>query len=202
MVAMRAQYVRKVIDMLPYDVPIDSSHQSFSVLLYLFRMRDKNGEKSRGRKIKAFVKRRDGKGYMLYAVFEDGSEVDWSWQKALGIRDKYRNVLNAFRYEVMYSVLSKRDSHTFGDFIITDDGKVTHRDDVHIHHEEEFSKILNDFLREKGLKMKDIELEDIGKGYRLKDRELAREWIQYHNEKAKLRIITKQDHIKLHQRVQ
>lgn len=196
---MRAEYVRKVIDRLPFDTLVDISHPSFPVLMYLFRLRDRDGEKSGGRRVKAFVKRRSGRGYMLYAVFEDGSEVDWSWQKALGVRDRCSDVLNAFRYEVMQSVYTVRDGHMIGDLVVTDSGGVVEKGGVHVHHDgEEFSRILDEFLMEKGLRLEDIELEDIGRGYRLKDRKLAEEWRRFHDARARLRVVSREEHVNLH----
>jgi len=196
---MRPEYVRRVVERLPFDTLIDGSHPSFPVLMYLFRFRDKDGEKSKGRKVKAFVKRRSGRGYVLYAVFEDGSEVDWSWQKALGMRDRRSDVLNAFRYEVMQSVYAVRDGHTLGGLVVTDSGAATERGDVHVHHEgEEFSRILDEFLRMKGLRLEDIELEDIGRGYRLRDRGLAEEWRRFHDARARLMVVSREEHVNLH----
>jgi hypothetical protein len=197
---MRAEYVRKVIEHLPFDVPVDSTHPSFPFLLYLFRLRDKNGEKSKGKRIKAFIKRSNrGTSYTLYAVFEDGAEVDWSWRKALGLKDRRQDVLNAFRYELIHSIFTERDKRTLGALVITEKGEITPKNEVHIHHEESFSKILEDFLREKDLRLEDVELENLKQGgHRLKDRKLADEWIHYHNTRASLKILSIQDHIKLH----
>jgi len=196
---MRAEYVRRVVERLPFDTLVDVSHPSFPVLMYLFRLRDKNGEKSRGRRVRGFIKRRSGRGYMLYAVFEDGSEVDWSWQKALGVRDRRSDVLNAFRYEVMQSVYTVRDGHTLGSLVVTDGGVVTEKGDVHVHHDgEEFSRILDEFLRMRGLRLEDVELEDIGRGYRLRDRVLAEEWRRFHDSRTRLRVISREEHVTLH----
>jgi hypothetical protein len=197
---MHAEYVRKVIERLPFDVPVDGTHPSFPVLLYLFRLRDKNGEKSGGKRVKAFIKRPSrGASYTLYAVFEDGTEVDWSWRKALSLKNRRQDALNAFRYELIHSIFTERDKHTLGALVITEKGEIIPKNEVHIHHEENFLKILENFLREKGLRLEDIELEELKQGgHRLKDRKLADEWIHYHNTKARLKILSKQDHKKIH----
>ncbi|QOR94668.1 hypothetical protein IMZ38_01660 [Thermosphaera chiliense] len=83
--------------------------------------------------------------------------------------------------------------------ILADDGRCYKRNEVEVHHEgKSFKDILEGFLRQEGLRLEDIKLEDIGEGYRLADRGLAQKWREFHRKHAHLLILPRRLHLEKH----
>ena len=66
-----------------------------------------------------------------------------------------------------------------------------------IHHDKiSFKDLLNNFLKQEKLKMKDIEMY----GDILKDENLANKWREYHKENAILKVVDKEIHKLIHRK--
>jgi hypothetical protein len=62
---------------------------------------------------------------------------------------------------------------------------------LNVDHEVPFKQLLADFLHSKSLNYIDVEVEDLGLNGRLKDRQLAVDWQNYHRANAVLRLTHK-----------
>ena len=187
------RYFRRKIEAMPFGTVVEDPE-----LLWLFRQHPRFHEKTRGLRVVGFVKRRALGGYALYAVLEDGSEVDWSWRRALGLKGRREDVIQAFRAAVSGDVLAARDRRRLGPLLIAEDGSLLPPGEAHVHHEEEFSRILREFLAREGLRLEDVEVVDSGLGYRLKDGDLEERWRRFHAERARLSLLSREQHRQLH----
>jgi len=148
--------------------------------------------------------------FTVYAVLEDGSEVDFSYRKcieaAFDPRAKERirrlNVIQAFRRAVEDQIIEFKRSRSFGKYVILDNGALAKDDEIHVHHEPPFEALLEEFLRMKGLTLDQVQIKEAGDGisYDLADEKLKEEWREFHRKNARLRLVKIQDHYKLHKR--
>ena len=182
------------------------SGEDFDKLLYIFKLHPRFAEKTKGLKVKCFVIEPNmlGKGFTLYAILSDGSKVDWSFIKACSAINgndviKRMDALQAFRLAVEEQIGELIRSRTFGGKILADNGRLYDRSEVEVHHKgKPFIDLVNEFLKLKGLRLEDIKTIDIGIGRDFADPELKKEWIEFHKKHAKLVIIPKKLHRKLH----
>jgi hypothetical protein len=179
----------------------------YKMLLYVFRFHPRFIEKTRGLNVKCFTIESNplGKGFTLYAILSDGSKVDWSYVKACravgsGAVDIRRvEALQAFRLAVEGQIGEFIESRMINSMVIADDGKLYDRSEVEVHHHgKTFNDLVNEFLRLKGLRIEDVKTVDISIGRDFADPNLKKEWIEFHKKHAKLIIIPKQLHRKIH----
>jgi len=171
-------------------------------------------EKTRGLRVKGFIVEDSSKPsyFTVYAVLENDEKVDFSYRKCVEVafdpsawrQIQRRNRINAFRRAVEDQVYSFRDSRRLGEWLILDDHTLAKPDEAHAHHETPFMKILEEFLKEKGLTLEQVEIReaDDGKGYELADEKLREEWREFHREKTKLRLLRIEEHYKQHKQAQ
>ena len=128
----------------------------------------------------------DGYGYKCFHHIDNNGNVDhFSFRKALSKKPTIskRNILTAFRVAVDEQVNPYR------------------RKGYHVDHIVPFHVLLSDFLRDKGLSLSDIKIEencsDIRYGvYLLVDESLRHEWESYHKKHARLRTVTKEENLR------
>jgi len=171
----------------------------YRVFTSYFRFPGKTG----GRRVVGFVKRgnpvRRG-SFTLYAVLEDGQEVDWSYLKACrslagGAEAVLReNVYSAFRRAVDDQVLEFIRGHSFGTYVVVG-GRLYRREEVDVHHVgKPFSTLVEEFLRSRGLRLEDVAVKDLGVGYDIADPVLREEWREFHRRNAKLTLVPGEKH--------
>jgi len=90
-------------------------------------------------------------------------------------------------------------SRMINGMVLADDGNLYDRSEVEVHHNgKAFNDLVNEFLRLKGIRLEDVKTIDIGIGRDFADPNLKNEWIEFHKKRAKLAIIPKQLHRKIH----
>lgn len=129
----------------------------------------------------------------------DGSEADFSWPVCLdGRPSRKTQVMNAFRHEVWRDVATaKADFFACRASVVCEaTGRSITIDDSHLDHMAPltFEVLVYTFLKLKDLTTDsiDIENEDEGIGVWLRDRDLAREWRDYHARAAVARPVAKE----------
>jgi len=177
----------------------------------LFRHHPRFLEKTRGLAVKGFLVkdnplRKDS--FRVYVVLENGSAVDFSYRKcieaafdpAARARIHRLNVIQAFRRAVGDQIVEFKESRRFGRYVMLDDGTLAGYDEVHVHHEPPFEKLLEEFLKSKGLTLDQVPIKEAEDGisYDLSDEKLKEEWREFHRKRAKLKLVKIQDHYKLH----
>lgn len=181
--------------------------EDYKMLLYVFRFHPRFIEKTRGLNVRCFSIESNplGKGFTLYAILSDGSKVDWSYVKACraigsGAVDIRRvEALQAFRLAVEEQIGEFIMSRMFNGRVLADDGRLYDRCEVEVHHQgKSFSDFVNEFLRLKGIRLEDVKTIDIGIGRDFADPKLKNEWIEFHKRHARLVIVPKQLHRKIH----
>jgi hypothetical protein len=181
--------------------------EDYKMLLYVFRFHPRFIEKTRGLNVRCFTIEPNplGKGFSLYAILSDGSKVDWSYVKACRAASagagfvKKIEVLQAFRLAVEEQIEGFIRSRMLGGKVLADDGELYDRDEVEVHHQgKTFIDLVNELLKIKGLRLEDVKTIDIGIGRDFADSKLKSEWIGFHKKHAKLVIVPKQLHRKIH----
>jgi len=180
-------------------------------LYELFKYHPRFAEKTRGLEVKGFVVKENSlrrSSFTVYAVLEDGSEVDFSYRKCIenafnpAARERIRrlNVVQAFRRAVEDQIIEFKESRRFGRYVILDNGVPARDDEVHVHHEPPFEDLLEEFLRIKGLTLDQVQIREAedGIGYDLADDKLKEEWREFHRKKARLRLMKIREHYRLH----
>ena len=173
----------------------------------LFTKHPRFREKTKGMKVVGFIKRRNPmnpRSWTLYAILEDGQEVDFSYRKSVlnmfGNYDKRMNIYYAFRRAIEDQIMEFKKSRMFGNYVITDDGKLLPPEKTHVHHDPPFEVLVERFLSEKKLKLEDIPIKESPDGiqYTIADEALLKEWQEYHRKHAKLILLSKEEHYKVH----
>jgi len=192
------EYFRSKLSKVPYNIPFYDDE-----LMELFRHHYRFAEKTRGRGVRAFLLKPSSKrsgSFELYAVLDDGSEVDWSYIKACRSIGgnlnslKLQEVLSAFRNAVEDQVREFVRRNTFGGMVLTYDGKLLPRHEVDVHHEPPFKELVSRFIRVKGLSLSQVPIKDIGIGYDIADQRLRDEWREFHIRNARLVIVERKVH--------
>jgi hypothetical protein len=201
------ELVKSIVSRHRYGEPI-CNDEDYKMLLYVFRFHPRFVEKTRRLSVRCFTIEPNpiGRGFTLYAILSDGSKVDWSYIKACramssGIADvKRAEVLQAFRFAVEDQIGELIRSRMINGKVLADDGRLYDRCEVEVHHQGRmFNDLVNKFLKSKGLKLEDVKTIDIGIGRDFADPELKREWVEFHKKHAKLTIIPKNLHRKMHE---
>ena len=174
----------------------------------LFKHHPRFYEKTRGMKVTGFVRRRNPKNlrtWSIHAVLEDGTEVDWSYRKCVynmfGNYDRKRDILAAFRKAVENQIIEfKKSRLILGRLVRTDSGKVVSSEKAHVHHEPPFEELVEEFLKERGFRLEDIPIKEAEDGiqYIIADKKLENEWREFHKKRAKLKLLTKEEHELVH----
>jgi hypothetical protein len=181
--------------------------KDYKMLLYVFRHHPRFIEKTRGLNVRCFAIESNplGKGFTLYAILSDGSKVDWSYVKACrsigsGAIDIRRvEALQAFRLAIEDQIGEFIRSRMISGMVLADDGNLYGRGEVEVHHNgKAFIDLVNEFLNIKGLRLEDVKTIDIGIGRDFADPKLRSEWIEFHKKHAKLVIVPKHLHRKIH----
>jgi hypothetical protein len=179
----------------------------YKMLLYVFKFHPRFIEKTRGLNIKCFSIEPSplGKGFILYAILSDGSRADWSYIKACsamgsGTESIRRiEVFQAFRLAIEDQVGEFIRSKTINGMVLADDGNLYDRDEVEVHHQgKSFNDLVNEFLKLKGLELGGVKTIDIGIGRDFADPQLKSDWVEFHSRYAKLSIVPKSVHRKVH----
>jgi len=202
---------RSIVDGMPYDrlapYPGDPSTDYLMLVLRHFH---RYGEIVGGRRVVGFIKRHDvnnSDGYTMYAVLDDGCEVNWSISKACRAmnpnattRDLRReDAIDAMRFAVKDQVLEKRINRSVGRMIVTDDLDVVEGKEVDAHHAgEEFRELVDDFLAERRIGLEDIRVVSIAGRPEIADEELRDAWRRFHAEHAHISLIPRDDHVREH----
>jgi hypothetical protein len=182
-------------------------NEDYKVLLYVFKFHPRFVEKTRGLNVMCFIVEPNplGKGFTLYAILPDGSKVDWSYVKACrsvgsGAIDISRvEALQAFRLAIEDQIGEFIRGRMISGMVLADDGNLYDRGEVEVHHNgKAFIDLVSEFLRLKGIRLEDVKTIDIGIGRDFADPKLKSEWIGFHKKHAKLVIVPKQLHRKIH----
>jgi len=127
----------------------------------------------------------------LWFARTDDTAIDISWVVALQPEGKptpKSHVTTAARYEIYPQIHQHHAEGACGVCPLC--SLVMARGaSLHVDHVTQFDKILLEFLGDVGMTYDDIEVEDLGLDSRFADRELAIDWMAYHREVAKLRLV-------------
>lgn len=144
-------------------------------------------------------------------VYLDGTSDDISAKKCLTYANWQAHRANsAFRWAVLPQKKEFRDEvfSAGGDVICPVTGKRLENtaESCYVDHDHNllsFRDLVESFLLEKKLAIEDVETEGCSKGgSRLSDRVLQQEFVRYHREHAKLRLISRKAHLLLHKFLQ
>jgi hypothetical protein len=136
----------------------------------------------------------------FWLVRIDGSETDFSFEICLKHKTKLQKFKNACRTSVADIVMDfKKDFFdSIGEPSVCPltGGEMAFRKNSHVDHAppETFDKIVQDFISLNGLDVNEIELltaEDGRIRNEMVDKTLEQQFIKFHNERAKLRVISK-----------
>lgn len=134
----------------------------------------------------------------FYILREDGSSTDFSYYKALSTRSHTTDVKKALRDSVRDQAVSFKEEYfknnAKGAYCICEETglKVTKKTSHLDHYPKQFDELVADWLKDKGLKLADIELtpsRDNDVQDYLKDEALAKDFYDYHKENAKYRVV-------------
>jgi len=160
--------------------------QDFHFMLGVFEHHSEWDEKQGEGVIDISVRRSTGYrskscGFWLYRT--DDSEIDISWTHCLRAKgysesDKVRDVTAAAREEIRYQIDNFKDVNNI-------------RGGMEIDHTPPFSFIFHSWMSREG--QPDIELEDQGQYTFFKNRDVAKSWQDYHEEKATLKALSPGD---------
>lgn len=135
----------------------------------------------------------------------DGTETDWSFTTCISPKTHRQDVVAAFRAAISFQVVYfKEEVFQGGDVVCCEvTGEPVESGEAHVDHEIPFADLLEEFLGERVLSFEDIEVKPHSDGETenyLADRSLHIDWVWWHLEKAKLRIVTKQVNLSLNRR--
>lgn len=187
-----------IVSAMPYDTIVYNTE-----LIDLLKYHKRFTEKTNGLQITGLVKRRFKKGYTLYIVLENGTEVDISFYKAVyGLFDSkanmhQKNAINAFRKSIDYQIKNFRKSQMIDKLLIKHKlGYLVEVYKTHIDHIIPFKSILDSFLQQENCNYYDIEIEEDKKGgYVLKDKILEKKWQEYHCKHMQLQVLLKEENL-------
>lgn len=140
----------------------------------------------------------NGSSLGIWIIRIDNSEVDISWVNALkpdGGPSIKEGISNSARYEISSQI---HDFHNNGKCDLCDlCGYSMNRGyQLNVDHIKPFEELFYEFLIENNLNYADIETRDLGVESEFYDRILANKWIEYHKNKATLRLTHKQCNLK------
>lgn len=129
----------------------------------------------------------------FWIVRTDGTAIDISWPIAMmpeGKPSPQHHVGNAARFEIKSQIDAE---HRNGLCVQCPLCNLPMQRGVNLNvdHELPFKQLLADFLHSKSLNYTDVDVEDLGLNGRLKDRQLAVDWQNYHRANAVLRLTHK-----------
>ena len=116
-------------------------------------------------------------------IDKNGNEIPFSFYKCIDNYNIKNEIKKAFRKAIQH------DIYTFKIKNLNKKGVADHKIP--------FQKILNDFLKQEGIKLKDVNI-DLSSltSPTITDKKLKRRWISYHRKHAILRIIPKEENLK------
>ena len=129
----------------------------------------------------------------FWIIRTDNSEVDISWVNALkpeGSPSIKEDISNAARYEISSQI---HEFHNNGACNLCElCGHIMTRGyQLNVDHIKPFEELFYDFCIENNLTYSDIKTRDLGLESQFYDRNLANKWIEYHKNKATLRLTHK-----------
>jgi hypothetical protein len=129
----------------------------------------------------------------IWIIRNDDTEEDISWVTALkpdGRPSIKEDISNAARYEISSQI---HDYHDNGDCSICELCKndMSRYNILHVDHIKKFEDLFLDFLTIKNITYSDIQIKDLGVKSEFKDRDLAKEWFDFHKQNATLRLVHK-----------
>ena len=132
-------------------------------------------------------------GNHLVIVYQDGTEIDFSWLKCCRGFDAAAEASAAMRKAIADQVLWFKAGKFVGcDTVACEvSGEPVGRDDCDVdHHPRLFSELRDQFCRSRGIELKDIAVGPDGRGgSSLSDGELAYDWMRFHARNARFRIV-------------
>ena len=121
--------------------------------------------------------------YQFRIIGKDNREIPFSFYKCIDNYDIKKDIIKSFRMAIQDDIINFKLKH------IQQKGVADHKIP--------FQKLLNDFLKQEGLEIENINIIFPTFGLpRLKDVELKKRWVTYHREHAILRIIPKEENLK------
>jgi len=194
------EYFKRKLEAYPMDEPFFDED-----LLWLFKHHPRFAEKTRGLNVISFVKHknpRNPRTYALYAVLEDGSEVDWSYRKVIDYifsgekMYKIMNIYQAFRRAIEDQIIIFKERRRLGSLYLTDDGEWLLGSEVEVHHDPSFKELVIQFLEQENLELWDVPLKEgkDGISYDIADPQLRERWREFHREKAELKLLSRETH--------
>jgi len=124
--------------------------------------------------------------YCIYIYRIDDSIIDISYKKMITTPSKRDEALKAMRCEIKGQIMARR--RNLG-------ADPSH----HLHHEPAFIILVEEFLRDRGLNLEEIDVANVPGSSSDKmflDRDLAKEWSRYHEDKATLTLVDKVEHLR------
>jgi hypothetical protein len=128
-------------------------------------------------------------GFWIQRV--DGSVTDFSYISCLSPPTPRKEVLSAMREEIHGQIREYRQASQETHCAIT--GEPINPDNSHVDHTIPFIELAEAFSVEDGTPLDDMSINETADGdvlTRLKDRDLAKRWQDYHREHARLRMVT------------
>lgn len=194
------EYTRKLRDSYSNGQPLNDS--DFDFMLNLLDRHEQSDIKIGCGVVSMYVKTnsvyKNSREFWLVRV--DGSETDFSFKQCLKNETKLQKFKKACRVAVSSIVIDfKKDFFArFGESStcpITGE-TMTSRHNSHVDHSypNSFNQIIQDFIEAKALDVDKIELltsRDGRIGSKMMDKTLEQQFVEFHNQRAKLRIISK-----------
>ena len=121
--------------------------------------------------------------YQFRMINKNGEEIPFSFYKCINNYNIKNEIKKAFRVAIQGDIIN---------FKLANLNKKGVAD-----HKIPFQKLLNDFLKQEGLELKEVEITFPVFGLpRLKNNDLEKKWIEYHRKNAILQIISKEENLK------
>lgn len=157
-----------------------------------------------GQGVESFSKHGFEGNYCFHVNRVDGTSDDFSFNKCITNPTPRARSTQAFRKEIQNQIdafFESQIDHETGLAACALTGQQLPKDELHVDHEAplEFSALLSLFVDQhpKLPKIDDAEVDKGTLGFnKLKDRQLAAEWQEYHKKHAKLRLLSKEAHKK------
>lgn len=170
------------------------------LLAQLIRLNHPYGEEKIGCGIKDIKIKPMGKHKCFMIVREDDTQIDFSYHKILPTKSNWheRNVIAAARCEIKNHIEKIKELWLEENLTLLDANDIML--ELHVHHEPPFNNLWSDFLWNKNIESKDIEIihPDNEQVKWFKDRELANEWLTYHNKHSTIKVMSASLHMAEH----
>ena len=148
---------------------------------------------------RVFIKRDEAHGGRTNQFWYqyDGVGQDISYVKCFGAKRSHQKngVVSAFRRAVASQVLAFKHCMMNGvdEGMCAMTGRFFPEEELDVDHIEPFSSLLARFMEERGLKFSDVEIVHVSGdgmfGTRLADKELEKQWSEWHRSEAKLQLV-------------